>query len=733
MKIPLLMMALLLGGARSGLWDSVTEFFSGSSDSAEEPAWTPEKEVVEYKIGDRPIDGPKFDTEINSQALTEAYAQTESEPGLAGEMKPTHGEPAEFGRDGQTLDFEDFLSKIANLDCSKVENGMDAEMIAKDSPEDVTNLCEKALESGLLTPLSRADQHAISLFNFLKKNVYNPLGIDLNPKYTFHEVLTDGLFGTERHNTISKDLNLPTAQDFFDDVAGVFGSLERDSVDFDSKRNEISEQIVGILKKFHIFWNVHRARGQLDTLGKETLKIIKGIVTKHRATTEAMRETTTRVLGAVKSGYFKFLRAHRMWEALRSRPIELVALQAVRRYKENVELIRSGKSSTGLRATEIAFALDLQRAFLILNFNLGIHADENQRRFKLGVSDKIAFVYEAYRKHLVENGENVLDEVRTFTATLLLKMSHRIYIIFTLHTMETYVRMPAASLEGSPANSVRVYYEIFDQLLLAPSDCPDLTGATLESCVSTRVFALLQALRRRAGLASSVAGSSLLEFLRSGTRRLFRDLNEDKAFESFPKFKRTYMARLFKFAELFRQTFKVRDMAVLDRFEADAGALIEAARGVGGSPNLEALETLDKEIYEFFLKTKVKFNQFAPLNRDFRLMRQITRDFEKTVDSISFPSSSSGTNSLDSLLTDLKRLSAAWLRDHSVFVVINAHGVNTSPLVAPHDALSLPPSALAHEALNRPGNVNIPPAFSLPVQLLAEQRAAMPKDTNNYL
>lgn len=738
---------LVLGAVRPGILDSIKSMFGGKSDKeekAEDEGSEEKAKVDDYERPKRAVEAPHFADEVNWNPFADAYDETEQSPEVANANPVHHGEPASLvpdTEDGEGVnlrffDFDDYFQKMKNIDCSRLSDDMDHHFISPQSPDDITNLCEQSIENKLLAPMSRADQHAVNLYNYLKKYIYLPLGIDIQPKFTFPDVLTDTFFMGEDHSMIHKDTPIPSNHEFLADISGIFKDMEKSSMNFDANREHLSSQIIDILKRFHVFWNVHRARNQMSSVEENTLEIIHSLLKSYKTTTQTMRQATMHVLQAVKEGYFKFLRAYRMQQVLSKKPIELVALQITRRYKENVERIRMHKHSNEQLTAEIAYLADLARAFVVLNYKLGVEEEENVRRFEAGITNKIAFIYDTYRKYFVENGESCYDEVRGFTATLLLKFKHRLYIMFKLYTMEAYLQLPASELETQDTNAIKIYYQMFDNFLLVPAKCLDLVQANLDSCASQQAFGIVQNFYSQFQLFTSVSGNNLLSFVRSSLKKLFESLNQHNAFDSFSAFKEQYLTELSHFAKLYRQKYRIHDMEAVDQLENDLGFEIEKAKNLHevSDTNFEAIDELDKAIYEYFLSVKTRYNQVAPVNKDPKLMKQILKDFGSLLDSFSYDSVDSNVMYMMNLMQNLKNVGTVWLRDHSVHFIINSHPLNNEDTFSAHDSANLPHSVLAQQTLNASPIMSsgMPPIYAMQEGLLQAAHMQNPIDSNKY-
>lgn len=102
--------------------------------------------------------------------------------------------------------------------------------------------------------------------------------------------------------------------------------------------------------------------------------------------------------------------------------------------------------------------LDLLRAFFLINFQRNTTDAKNMGLFKMFIIDKIKLIYGQYYKYLLELGDEGFNSFRNFTATLLLKMKLRKFIIFEKNTISSYSLMPVSTLDTQFIDAVKIYY-----------------------------------------------------------------------------------------------------------------------------------------------------------------------------------------------------------------------------------------------------------------------------------
>jgi len=108
----------------------------------------------------------------------------------------------------------------------------------------------------------------------------------------------------------------------------------------------------------------------------------------------------------------------------------MIAAQILRRYTNNIENIHTKKSNAIQRLTELAYMLDLLRAFFLVNFKSKIDNKRNTELYKEYIFEKIIEMFEKYEEYMRTNHGKDYYDFKDWTATLLLKMKHRTFIYF---------------------------------------------------------------------------------------------------------------------------------------------------------------------------------------------------------------------------------------------------------------------------------------------------------------
>lgn len=603
------------------------------------------------------------------------------------------------------FDFKDFLLKLENLDCKDLTHkSLAMDVIESQDEDEVKSLCDDAIRNSLLYPMSKSDHHALDLFNYLNKNIYLPLGVDMAPKYYYPDVLSDLFFLNEKNYMITKDVRIPTNEQFAKEVSNIFSDIETYSSEFEANKDLISKLIVDVLKRFHIFWNVHRTKSQMHSVGKNTLSIIKYIISKYHTTSENMAKISQHILDNIKEGYYRFQKANKSIAIIASQPVELISLEIVRRYKENLERLVADMHAPETMCSEYGFMLDLYRAFVIVNYKLGVSNEEVQKRYTFAIFEKIKLIFETYKRYMIENNINTLLNSKIFTATVLLKIHHRNYLIYTYYGVSGYLSLPVFIPDNHFGKIAKIYYQYFDHLMLVPVFCAETLENGLERCVRQKMFGIMSDLYTSYELFNSVASYDLLNFFSVETEELIAKAIRRGVFSSTSNFKNFYYAELFGLSERYRQRYNIKDFSFMEEFESKLAEQIAIVRQNAlkkGEP-IEVYENLDKELYNFFIQTKTKLNAGKHPLTDVIQLGKIQKDAFEFLDSFKVDNFESIEKDADLLLFKMKNMTKEWIDGLSKRVADECMHQNALTPITQSMPLVSPGSQIIEHVINEP-------------------------------
>lgn len=567
----------------------------------------------------------------------------------------------------------------------------------------VPDFCASNKEATLLSRLGTVDYTPLMLYNWLDQHLYKPLGYKMYAQFTFPDVFSNFLDISKQDTMIHPEMQIPNNPTFMKSVLENFKNIEDFSGDFDLNKNKISDVILQLLKKFHIFWNVHRQRNELKNLHSNTLDILRNILLKYKQTNDAMKATTINILANIKNAYYRFIRANKLKSIILDRPGEMLTVEILRRYKNNIEKIHSGESSFQIQVQEISYILDLLRAFFIINYKSDFTDTKNQKLYDIFIEEKMHEMYADYQRYLLELGDDTYNDFKDFTATLILKMRLKKFLIFDKYSIAAYINMPVSSFDSEFEEAISVYYEFLDSMMILPSNCGHLSFEKAQECLHRNSSEIMVELDKKYQLGASVPGTLLIEYLNSNIESLLNSVSKPEFFTDITLFKHEYFNNLFEFTENFREKYHIRKMKIIEDLENEIGFQVEKSKTLHSVSKISyaKLDELDRELYDLFLKIKSKFNKYAPINKDFKVMMIIAKTIDSLIEKFVIDTDQVENEEIITLVTRIKNIINAWLTDHSVHYLINSHPLNLDSTYEDANDIMNGKEAANHEKLNK--------------------------------
>ena len=589
-------------------------------------------------------------------------------------------------------EWDNLLDALTKVDCptkafyTKHHADMNEHM-----EDEILSLCDADLRKGILNPLGRINVFPKKLYKYMNNQIYMPLGYKVDSKTTFSELIKDAIFLNEDSSKISGDMMLPHNGEYKNNILEAFKNIQHYSTNFEDNKPQISDAILDLLKKFHIYWNVKRRRNEMDQVKSQTMDIIKTLITQYKKSENNMRLTTLNILHNVKDAYFRFFRADKLLEVLKDQPVEQITVQILRRYKDNVDKIRMHQNSYKTMITEVGYLLELCLSFWKINYLNNIVDKQNEERFRFAVVDKIKEVYSDYQKYLIETGDSTYNDVKDFTVILLSKLEVKMHKIFNVYSFRGYLNIPKVPVETELYSAAELYFKLMDQLVIVPDRCLDMHVNDIKECLTSEVSNILNNFYFDYWMFTSVNGAQLFDFIKIGVTSITEAMDLSHNWDNAINWKNQYFTELFKFDEVFRQKYYIRKVYELDDLMNQIGYIIERQKGlqIMAKNHFKLLDKLDTDIYELFVRLKADYNQFDPLNKHVDILNKIKDRIHTFLQNFikSFPGKSS--KRIRHLMNDISRSVENWYREHCVKYVVNSSPNNK---VTPLDSLVPVPS-----------------------------------------
>lgn len=573
---------------------------------------------------------------------------------------------------------------------------------AKNSTVNEYSLCDEDVVTDLLSPLGFQNGTKTSIYNHFRNKIYRPLGYKITPyRHSYADVLHDLIYLDESDQTIRKSLPMPTVQDFMSIIMGSFAEISSYSADFENNKDIISRIILDILKQFHVFWNISRQKNMLSNTKINTYTVIKKIISRYRETNNAMRAITLTILQNIKDAYFRFVKAHKLHEMIKGKPANIVVYQFLKRYDENVRRIRANKSDEYTEVYELSVFLDMLRALYVINYYAKKDNLQSRQFFKDEVVEKIKRIFKAYKEFMVANNDPALNRVKDFTATLLLKLHHRTFVIFEIYTIEGYISKPLFNYNNQFIGGIKLFYELTDNLMLVPNQCQDLLSIKLEFCARQKVFDILTDLYNKYLLYSSVSGANMYRYVFDSLNDMLTDMKYRKVFDNFIFFRNYYFAELFKFSEVYRDQYKIQDMSIINELENAIGMEVEQYKAANIN-DAEVADQFDQKLYDFFLGVKADFNQFGPLRNNYRQLQEIRGRVQTTIDKFYSSFGFNSDSQFKKMVDSIKSESEKWLEKHRSKYTLQVSKENAETPATQYVPLPVKDSEIIHTYVNEP-------------------------------
>ena len=116
----------------------------------------------------------------------------------------------------------------------------------------------------------------------------------------------------------------------------------------------------------------------------------------------------------------------------------------------------------------------------------------------------------------------------------------------------------------------------------------------------------------------------------------------------------------------------------MESLEDELGYQIEKSKTVKLSlqSNYSIIDALDRQLYDLFLQMKSKFNKYAPINKDKKVMIVISQTVQALVDKFMRDNKLDSNLDLVKLQKALQQVLQLWIKSHSVKYMINSNPLN---------------------------------------------------------
>lgn len=536
-------------------------------------------------------------------------------------------------QEDKELKVEEFMKGLKDMECDN-DTGPHSEMDENGNYDDMEvhdeyqTLCGSVLRRLALHPLGNYDFNHHDFYKYLNEKIYLPLAYKMNKRDSMAGLLQDLIF-LDKDNSLFNGRPLMTNYPVFEkSIMAMFEDISAKTNDLDANQQYISESIISILKRFHLYWNSLRYTNQISKVKVDTKEILQSLLQNYEIKRKFLAEVTRTLVTKIRDAYFRFLRAHRMLEIMNTSGANIMVFQLLRRYKDVVDNIRLNRASNPKLVHEISLMMELVKAFHIINYKLKKSEPDSITMFNTQILIRLENVFKILQTQL---GTDIRwKDIKDFSATLILKLMHRTFVIFKVNSISQVVNKPLMSYESGYELNTKVFYQLLDNMMLIPRTCANFL--VLKSCAHHEAVKVLRYLAGRYKLKRSTSGWVIFDDISAAVKQVFSKAN-NLVWNNFTTFKMYYYQNLFAVLYNLKLRFFIKNMDEVEDLENAIGDLIERTKSESamgkGRLNLNLVERLDQDIYNKFLNIKAKYNRFSPVRKDLQVLAMIKRDIKK--------------------------------------------------------------------------------------------------------
>ncbi|MCA6492242.1 MAG: hypothetical protein IM572_06165 [Chitinophagaceae bacterium] len=553
------------------------------------------------------------------------------------------------------MDVDKFIDEFDRIDCAK-NNG--------DENDPLNLLCDNKLISSAFAPLGEFNTDHNNFYDYLREQIYQPLAYDIRKRESISDMLIDTMNLSHKASIFNGKPLMTNYNKFESTILNFFEDIAGKSNDMEANKDAINENIISILKRFHLYWNFLRYRGQFDKLKIDTREIVRTLLKSYMMKRDFLNYVAKTLIKGIVKAYYRFVRAHKMIEVLNKYGPELLVQQIVNRYKAAGNRIKIMDTFQVFIVKEVSYMISLLQVYHVLSYKQGHQDSLIQNSFQTHILKRIQAEYDYFDKYLKDEPDNRwrLKQIRDFTAVLLLKFKHISFIIFNYHGISQYANLPQMNYIKAPF-AIKIYYEILDNMMMIPKTCANFL--LIKNCVIHETTKVLRFVTNKYMLKRSTVGWYFLTELNSMMKSMY-SLSDQSVWENWDLFKNYFYQNLFSVMYTYKKMFQVSDMDAVENLENLISAQIDALKAPSAKPetetvDFEILDQLDKEVYNEFLSIKADYNDFVPIETNAKIKSFIQKRLAKFLINFKSANKSRVNNPFIDLLRGINNSVKQWI------------------------------------------------------------------------
>jgi len=519
----------------------------------------------------------------------------------------------------ERFDIDRFLVELDKFECNRrFRRNNEAENDSEYDP-----ICDNFLQEVAFQPLGHFETNADKFYEYLFDNIYSPLAYDVTKKDSLSDQLKDLVFLTEDRSTIGPDSPEVNFDDFQSNILDKFSEVQGLASDMDNQHESVSNIMVELLKKFHIYWNTLRAKNRIDEVKNDTKKIMRNILREYEVKEKFLYQITEIFVRRLKDAYEKFIKAHNSVMLINTEGPAIISQRFLERYITVLNAIKDNAFNQIAFVREVTSLLDLQKTYFIINYKLRYSEPYNISYYYKDIYNKIEPLYSQFIQ--ASDSDYSKRMIKEFTVTLMLKLKYMEHEIFHYYGLSIVVNFKRSMVEQNSQLTVKLYYELLNRLLLVPKICLNLLA--LKQCALNEISKAMRNIAYDMKLKRSTGGRRIYDFINENMKAMFSKSN-DLVFSNWTIFKAYYYENLFNVMTNIRQRYYINNLETIEVLEDWLADDIEDFKRRHSTQyiNFGLIDELDSYLYKVLTRVKSEYNRFENIHKDSEILMRIQNE-----------------------------------------------------------------------------------------------------------
>lgn len=356
----------------------------------------------------------------------------------------------------QTFDLDAFLKDFGKIQCGS------SDLVYVDD-----KICREFLKEQAFGNLANVQTEARDLYDHLNKNIYKPLGIDFKEQDNLSEMITKSIRLPIQSSIFEHQPLNVNFHNFENSIMSAFMNLNGKLSNVEGNKEAISQLMISILKKCHIYWNSLRVKNQASKAFEDTKTVIQSISKMFLIKDNMIKNITAVLVRRINDTFQKFQKANLMYETIKKEAAVIIGQKIIMRYVNMCDKIRQGEWTPIILLREYNYQTDLIQTYMMMLFYAGKGMSRINNSVQIAIINRLIQNYNEYNRQIVAD-PSLKKAIKEFTAILLMKLLHKVFLVIKFRPITAFLQGNEVDFYTNPEYTVKILTELSDQLLLIP-------------------------------------------------------------------------------------------------------------------------------------------------------------------------------------------------------------------------------------------------------------------------